>query len=355
MSTADFKMIRPISVTDALLTSTTVPETVADTYVSVFYYAIGDLAGLAPVYGAAQLVYESLSDNNVGNALPVPPATENAYWAYVASVYPPYASGSSCNTGGVVSSISSDIHLLYESLVDSNTGNALADTTKWMLLGATNANAMFDTTYGSQSTQADEIVVVLTPGTTINSVFLGNLDAASVTVTQSVSGYTSTQALNSHEVLTWYDWYYEDVVRQADAVFLDVPPYPASTLTITITNTGDTAGCGLCVIGKAATLGTTRWEVMGGVLSYSGTSTDGFGNTTFLARANLKRLNLEVNITEGYASEAHRLLTLFTDTPMVFIGSSENALTMLYGYLGTWEVPLSAEGKPAPIELRALS
>ena len=354
MSTADFKMIRPLTVTDALLTSITVPETVAATYAGGTTYAAGDRVGLAPVYGAAQLVYESLSAGNVGNPLPVPPATTTAFWAYVSSVYPPYASGSSCGVGGIVSSVSTDVHLLYESLVAANTGNALTDTTKWMPLGSTNARAMFDVTYGSQTTQVDEIVFVITPGTIINSVFLGNLDASSVTVTQSVSGYTSTQALNSHQVLNWYDWYYEDIIHKNDVVFLDVPPYPASTLTITITSPGGTAGCGLCVVGKAATIGTTRWEVFAGIVSYSGTTTDGFGNTTFLARAGVKKLNLDVYVQPGFESEAHRLLSIYTDTPMVFIGSTEYDLLMLYGYLGEWSVPVSIVGKTAPIELRGL-
>jgi len=360
MSAADFKMIRPLTITDAILTSTTVPETIAATYAGGTTYAAGDRAGLAPVYGDPQLVYESLSAGNVGNALPVPPATTTAYWKYVGTVYMPYASGSSCGIGGIVSSISTDVHLLYESLVAANTGNPLSDTTKWLgstaaTQRATNARAMFDTTYGSQTEAPDSIVTVLTPGALVNSIFLGNLSAASVTVAQSVSGWSQTIPLTSHPVTDWYSWFYEDILMLGDAAITEIPPYAASTLTVTVANAGATAKCGICVIGKSATLGKTQWELMGSYRSYSGTTTNTFGNTTFLARTGVKLLNLDVHIQAGYESEAFRLLTLYTDMPMVFIGSTDYNMAMVYGYLGNWSIPVSNSGKTAPIELIGLT
>lgn len=349
MSAADFKMIRPLAVTDARLTSTNVPEAVAATYAGGTTYALGDRAGLAPVYGSPQIVYESLQNANTGHA-----QSDTDWWKVVGNVYPPYDSGLSCGLGGIVSSISADVHLLYESKQGANTGHPLTDTAWWLEISATNAHSMFDATYGRQTESAGSIAVVLTPGALINSLFLGNLDAASVTVAQSVSGWSRAVALNSHPVLSWYDWYYEDVIRQTDVTITDIPPYASGVLTITIDNTGGTAKCGLCVIGKSVTLGQTQWEVMGSLLSYSGTSTDAFGNTTFLARANAKRLNLNVQITPGFESEAFRLLTLYTDTPTVFVGSTEDAMATAYGYLGSWSVPLSNTGKTAPIEIKGL-
>jgi len=39
---------------------------------------------------------------------------------------------------------------------------------------------------------------------------------------------------------------------------------------------------------------------------------------------------------------------------MIAIASSNWALTLSYGYLGQWEVPLSIEGKKMPVEWRGL-
>lgn len=346
---ADFKIVRPVTVTDALLTSTTVPEAVVATYAGGTTYAAGDRAGLAPVYGSPQIVYQSVQSGNVGHA-----QSDTAWWKVVGNVYPPYASGSSCGIGGIVSSVSANVHLLYESLVAGNTGNPLTDATKWLNIGSTNARAMFDTTYGSQTTNAESIVITITPGTLVTSVFLGNLDAVSVTVAQTVSGYSNTVALRTHPVLSWYDWYYEPLLTTRD-VYFTIPPYISGVLTITISNPGSTASCGLCVIGQSATLGKTKWGVLGGIISYSGTTTDTFGNTTFLPRANAKKLNFDVYIPVGLETWAHKLLTEYTDMPLVFIGSSAYGMSMVYGYLGEWHVPINISGQePAPIEVRGL-
>ena len=354
MNIAKFKILRPIAVTDARLTSTNVPEAVAATYSGATVYALDALVGLVSVYGLPQLVYRSLSAGNVGNALPVPPATTTAFWALAGTVYPAYNSGSSCDIGGIVSSISADVHLLYESLVNANTGNPLTDNTKWLLLGATNAHAMFDAVYGSTTTRPGSIVIAVTPGALVNGIFLGNLIANSVTVSQSISGYSSTVQLNRHNVTNWYDWFYEDIVQTRDVAFLDIPPLPAGVITITIDNGSSNAECGLCVIGKTVTLGETQWDLVGSIISYSGTTTDQFGNTTFVPRANVKRINLEVQIAAGFESEVHRILTEYMDTPLVFIGSSEYAMSLVYGYLGNWEVPISITGRKAPIEIKGL-
>lgn len=350
VTTADFRMLRPVAVLDATLTSTTVPETVAATYAGGTTYALGDRAGPAPVYGDAQTVYESRQNSNTGHTQ----ASSPDWWKVVGVVYPLYASGSSCGAGKIVSNISADVHELYESQVAGNTGNPLTDVTKWVLLGSTNARAMFDDTYGSQTTNADSIVTVLTMGVLTTMVFVGYLEAVSVRLQQSVSGWDQTQYLNSHPVDNWYDWYYEDLVILSDIVFVDVPPYAGSTLTITITNTGSTAKCGIVSLGRPVTLGLTLWEVLGGFVSYSDTSVDGFGNTTFAPHGVVSKLNLDVQIYEGFESEALRILKQHVDVPTVFIGSTEYTMCMLYGALQQAQVPLSITGKSCPIEILGL-
>lgn len=348
-ATASFKMIRPVTVLDATLSSTTVDEAVVAEYNAGTTYALNAIAGTT--VGTVQSIYKSLQAGNTGHTQ----ASSPTWWQLMDIVYTAYSAGTSYALGDIVSSISSDVHLLYKSAAAANLGNALTDTTKWTAWGSTNAWAMFDTTYGSQTTRADSIVVVLNLGVLVNSMFLGNMDASSVTVLQSVSGWTTTVSLNAHNVLTWYDWFYEAVTRVTDIATLEIPPYPASTLTVTITNTGSDAKCGLLVVGMSTIIGLTQWGVLGGILSYSGTTTDSRGNTTFLPRAKAKKLNFDVRITPGLETEVHRILTEYTDTPLVFIGSTEYGMTMVYGYLGSWQVPITNSGKNAPIEVKGLT
>jgi hypothetical protein len=352
---SDFLIIRPLAITDAMLTSSTVPEAVAATYAGGTTYGAGDLAGLAPVYGDPQLVYASQSAGNVGNALPVPPATSTAFWKLVGSVYPPFASGSSCGVGKIVSSISANVHLLYESLVGGNTGNALTDTTKWLPLGATNRHKMFDSSYSSQTTNADTIVLVVAPGEIVNTLSLLNVEGASVTVAQSVSGYSHTMSLNSHQVNNWYDWYYEPVLRTGDVIISDIPPYASGVLTITIDNTGDTARLGCCILGKSRKIGTSGEGLSRSINDFSRTTEDSWGNVTLTPGTYSKRLTLPVKIDSGFESEAARLLEMYRATPLVFVASDEVAMTIIYGFLGAWDVPMASTGRPASIEIKGLT
>lgn len=350
MSAADFTLIRPVTITDAMLTSTNVNEATVAAYNGATTYALAAVVGVTT--GHTQSIYESLQASNTGHT----PASSPTWWKFLSYAYDAYNGATTYAANDIVSVVSTNSHLLYKSAQAANTGHAVTDTAWWLAYGSTNAWACLDTTYGSQTTRADSFVMVFSIGSLTNSIYFGNMDAASVRVQQSVSGFDETILLNQHNVLDWYSWFYETIVRQTDvAIVGDIPPYPASTLTVTVSNTGSTAKCGLMVFGQSVVLGLTQWGLAGGILSYSGTSTDAFGNTTFAARAKAKKLNFDVRITPGFESEAYRLLTLYTDMPMVFVASTDYAMASVYGYLSSWSVPLSNSGKNAPIEIKGLT
>lgn len=71
-------------------------------------------------------------------------------------------------------------------------------------------------------------------------------------------------------------------------------------------------------------------------------------------RPNAKRLQFEVFVAEGFQSEAYRLLTLYTDVEMVFIGASEYSMGIAYGFLDQWDVYVTDTAKPASISIRGL-
>lgn len=366
MADYDFRIIRPIEITDAILTSSNVPETVAATYSGATTYALADRVGLAPVDGAAQLIYESLSAGNIGNPLPVPPATSTAFWRYVASVYPAYSGAVTYALGDVVSSIGTNVHLLYESLVAGNVGNALTDTTKWLHLGSpkvttgtpynsTNRWKMFDQSYGSQTENAESIVLALTPGAVVNTVAFLNVEGASIRLQQSTSGYDETILLQTHPVDNWYDWYYEELNTEDEALFIDVPPYPASTLTVTIAATGGTARCGVCVIGKEKLLGSTQWGMSKEIQDYSRVIENAFGDIEMTRGAYAERLNLDVHLVAGSESEVVRQMKAHRAEPLVFVGSTQFSLSIVYGFLDSWQVPCELTGGLMPVRIRGLT
>ncbi len=403
MSAADFILLPPVAVVDALLTSTNVQEVAAGPeYAGGTTYALGQIAGTT--VGNVQTVYRSLQAGNTGHTQTSSPT----WWQLIGTACAEYAGGTTygagdmigttagtvqtiykslqaANTGhtqassptwwepigvvyraydvtvtyaanDIVSLLGADVHLLYKSVGAGNIGQSLTDVTKWLAYGSTNARAMFDTTYGSQTTNADSISFVVNPGQLVNALFFGNVTATSITITQSGSGWTKTVALASHNVNNWYDWFYVPPVSMKDLVLVNnIPAYPSSTLTITITNAGGIASCGLFVMGIGRVIGQTGWELLAGILTFSGTTTDAFGNTTFVKRASAKKINCDVLITPGFEDEAYRLLSLCTDAPGVFIATTDYQIGAAYGYLYDWKVPISVSSKPMPIEIRGLT
>lgn len=243
--------------------------------------------------------------------------------------------------------------LTYESQVANNTA-ALTDKTKWLPLGATNQRKAFDKAVNSQTTAAGLLAFALKPGVVATTLMLLNMEGASVTVSQSDSGYVKTQSLVSHEVDNWYDFYYEEPVRAGDAVFTDIPPYPNSMLTVAIDNGPLEAKIGACLVGKPLTLGKVTASFSAGVLSYSTSTTDTFGNITMVKRSNAPRMNFEVMIPTGSEDFAYRTLRDITDTEIGIIVGDRFSMGIGYGFLGQWDVPKSGSGRTASIEFKGL-
>ena len=247
--------------------------------------------------------------------------------------------------------------LTYISLIAGNTGRALTDTAAWgPLKKVVNRWLMFDKTVNSQTSAPESITVQIKPAELVNTLGLLNVGGSSVTVAQADSGYSRTKSLVRHDVLSWYDWYYEEPIREGDVIFDGIPPYLGSNITITVSSPGGTAAVGCCILGKARTIGQTAWDFTGGILSYSSSSTDTFGNVSMVKRDNSKVLNFEVYIQRGYESEAYRLLSKeYTDVEIMIIGAEDYSMTYAYGFLGQWTVPVSAGGdKTAHIEFKGL-
>lgn len=344
---SDFRLVPIVDVVDSVLISSTVPEAFVTTYNAGTTYGAGDIRGVTT--GTSQIVYKSLQASNTGHT----PASSPTWWQVLGTVYAQYSGGTSYAIGDVVSNVASNVHELYESLVAANSGNALTDESKWLSLGKTNRFTMFDKVVNTQTTQPEAITVVLATGL-INTLTMLNIDAVTVDIAQSISGYTKTVNLQTHNVLNWYDYWYEPLVRATDLVVDGIPPYATSQLTITANNPGGTAAIGTCFVGKSRTIGKTKWDLTGGNISYSSSNTDTFGNISMVRRPGARLLNFEVQIPPGFESEAHRLLTLYTDVEIVIIATSDYSMGALFGYLTRWDVPISRSGKTAQIEAKGL-
>lgn len=241
--------------------------------------------------------------------------------------------------GQTVRYVIANVHQVYECLVNNTGVTPGTDDTKWLLVGATNRWKMFDESVQSQTTNSNSIAVTLTPASTdrVDSVVLLNLSAASVqiTVTDPVDGlvYDETVSLVSDSGITdWWAYFFEPIIRVTDLAQTDLPPYSGAAIAITITDTGATAACGECVLGLSREIGGLQNRARVGIQDYSVKQQDDFGNYTILERAFANRASFVVWVESGFVDALKNLLSGYRATPVVYVGSDSYASTIIYGF-----------------------
>jgi hypothetical protein len=303
------KIIRPVAITDANFVSSNVPETDYAAYNVGTTYALGAHV----ISTATHRIYESLQGSNVGNPLPVSPATSTAFWLDV---------------------------------------------------GATNRWKMFDRGVSVLASQADSISVVLTPGR-IDSVALLNIDAQSYRVILAAEpGSPSDIVYDSGEVSLgldsnvsdWYEYFFEPTAtRKSEVVLTDLPQYVSGVLTIMLVSPAATVSIGELIVGQYRSLGDTQWNAKVGIIDYSIKAVDDFGNVTVTERAFSKRLTADAFLDNASVDEVIRILAAYRATALVWVGTEEFTSTIIYGYYKSFDLPIqSPAGSFLSLEVEGL-
>jgi hypothetical protein len=317
------QVIPPIEITDAMFTSSTVQETVAATYSGGTTYALGALVGLAPVLGQAQVIWRSLQNGNTGNAL-----TEGVWWTGAGSVYPAYSGSHNYAIDEYVQDNTN--HLIYQSLVMSNNGHPLTDTTKWQLVGPTNKWAMFDYERSTRTSVPLTFTAVFAPGERINAFALAGIRANSYSLTMtSVTGggtvYSASGSLNTRETLTWYQYFFGDFSTQESLAFFDLPPYTDNILTLTLTATTGNAELGACVIGNYVYIGETQYSAVSDVLNFSSINRDENGTATLVPRRNVPKTSQTIWCDKDRVNRVRQCRDDLNATPAIWYGIDDSS------------------------------
>jgi hypothetical protein len=281
------KLIKPVVITDAVLTATNVPETDYAAWNSGTTYAFGQRVILVSTHK----IYECITANT--NASP-------------------------------------DVNL-----------------TVWLEIGSTNRWSMFDTGWGSQSAIATPLTFTLSPMVIINSLALLNVAATSITVTvtdiSSATIYNQTFAMTVTPTISdWYMYFYEGFIYKSDLVITDIPSVGSALITVSIVNTGSTSKCGNCIVGTYYDIGGTQYGASAGIVDYSGKQTDAFGNTTVVKRTYAKRMNTNLMINNDIVDDVFNLLATYRSTPLVWIGAESLYTSLIvYGFYKDFDINIA--------------
>ena len=277
--------------------------------------------------------------------------------------YSAWVSGTTYTKGARVIIVAANVHQVYESLQNANSANdptLTASATWWVLVGATNKWKMFDNSNTSQTTNTSSIAATLVTTTRADSIAFMNISTSTVRVKMTtVDGivYDTTTNMNiSLGVVDWYTYLFEPITRRSDFVVEGLPAYNSATFNITLTDTGNTVAIGTCVIGFMKNFGDSQYGAKVGIQDYSIKTKDAYGNYSITQRAFNKRADLTIYLPSGNVDSMQNILSTYRSIPMVYIASTDYTSLILYGFYKDFSIDISYPTySVATVQLEALT
>jgi len=289
--------------------------------------------------------------------------------------YSEYDSAATYSTGERVQVTDTDVHKVYESLQDSNSGNYPPDNSvsstgdsvdePWLEVGSTNPWRMFDQTVGavtSASQNFDEatyaadsysvtpqgIAVEIEPGKRLNGVALFNVQGkhADLVIRNSDGDTIYAQRKLLQEGLrtsTWWAYFNEPYAELSGAVaFTGIPLSSNGRAYLSIHDPNQNAECGVAVIGLRRELGVSTWDTSTRIFDFSRKERDEFGNVRLVKRDFAKEVTYEVDVEFDQYSRVQRQLADLRAKPAAYEATEIVPATLVYGFYKDMQLTLSS-------------
>ncbi len=241
-------------------------------------------------------------------------------------------------------------HRIYERLTNGTTATAPeSDTTNWLDIGPTNRWAMFDDVVGTQTTTTTSFTAVLLPGS-IEGLGLLELVGKSLVVTMKDAPagtviYQSTTDIDDTPIESVYDWFFTDFVQKSEVVLLDLPVhFEGCELTISMsTDTGNEVSCGVCKFGRILPIGSTKYGASIGIIDYSKKQVDDFGRYSIIKREFAKKATVQVTIERSRFNRIIKELSELRATMAIWVITQDPQLSQTYicGFYKDFSIEIS--------------
>jgi len=237
-------------------------------------------------------------------------------------------------------------HRVYECLTAHTATNISADypenSSKWLLVRPTNLYAAFDSVISTPSIGASDVLSwVLTPGVRVDSIAMFGVYGSSVRVRVTRAGvvkYDKTQNLRLRNCRSWSEWFTKAVTFRRDISFTDLPTYRDAVIEIIVYWPGNLPRVAEMQIGRFDFLGKVQWKPSVRTVDYSKVETDQWGNTKFSPRRAVRVVEYDLFIENENVDEAIRLLTLAKSAPRAWLGSPKFGALNLFGFVQDFQV-----------------
>ena len=254
-------------------------------------------------------------------------------------------------------------HLIYESLQAGNTGKAPATETLWWAeVSATNRWKMFDLSSTTQTLIDAADYYEMLPGQAVNALALINISGVltvRVRLTDPTFGVVYDETADLADVpseSSWWAWFFDPRTEQVQFVVSDLPSYPSATLRIDLTSSG-TAYVGGFVFGVQRSIGLgVQQGVRLGIQDYSRKERNDYGDTVLVQRAYAKRATVSMLLANNELDNAYQLLVDLRSTPCLWIINDGYSSLSLFGFFSNFDITISyARYSDVSLDLESLT
>lgn len=281
------EVVNPITITDAILVSSNVPETDHALHSMVDTYALGNFVMI--IGPDTHLVYKSLQDANTGhNPLEEPEDLETAVW--------------------------------------------------WLLIGSTNQRACFDAYNASQTIYPELVNYVFQAEGVINSVALLNVSAYEVRIKMTDADfglvYDKSFSLTYVDgIVDEYAWFFDDIDEVDKFAVTNLPNYANTIIEVSITRPAGMVKIGSLMIGKGREAGLTKTNASVALIDFSYKERNTrFGTTKLTPGDYTYDMDLQMNIPTDQVSLTLTYMATLRGKAALFIGTIDHNCTFVYGW-----------------------
>lgn len=286
--TSPLIIIKPVTITPAMLIATDVPEADYAAWSGATTYALGDRVILASTHK----VYESASAGNLNKNPPDFP----------------------------------DL---------------------WIEVSPTNRWKLFDTSNSTQTAQGLAMSYTLRPGQSISALAALNVVGAidvRVRLVHPTMGtlYDQTTDLTSLPTSSdYWEWCFGERTAPPLMIATDLPGVLGCDVIVDFTGTTALA-VGVLLIGDQKQLGiSVQQGARVGIQDYSRKETNQFGDTVLAQRAFAKRASFDLPVLAGNVDEVVDFLTSLRAIPCLWIGSRRYNSTIIFGFFKEFDVNIA--------------
>ncbi len=230
---------------------------------------------------------------------------------------------------------------IYLSLQATNTGHTPGDTASaawWADQGPSNRTAMYDGLVSTRTTATGTLTLVMTVPTAVNTLSLINLSGVrTVTISatkDAVEVYSRTVDLWDTSLITdWAEYFFSEAELRTELALTDLPLVPGLVITTVLTG-ADTVGVGKFDLGRVLDAGLEEYGLKREGIDYTKVTFDNFGVATIGTQIYVRKFSTQALIENARLDMITRRLDSLASIPLVIIGANGRYDSMIvYGLL----------------------